>query len=333
VAQHLSTVGAPDGSSFPANLFMDFEKISDLRYGENPHQKAALYRWGGRRPFGLAAAKQLQGKELSYNNIVDVEAALELVREFEQPACCVIKHTNPCGTAVAATLKEAYVKAYEADSVSAFGSVIGFNRKVDAATASEVSKLFVEGVVAPGFDAEALSIFSGKKNLRLLAVETPDSKAEASGSAAYQVRRISGGVLLQDIDDGLVGTESRVVTNNQPSEGEYRDLDFAFRVVKHVKSNAIVLARGGQTLGVGAGQMSRVDSVRISIQKAGTASKGAVLASDAFFPFRDGIDEAGKAGITAIIQPGGSVRDAEAIEAANEHGIAMVFAGLRHFKH
>jgi phosphoribosylaminoimidazolecarboxamide formyltransferase / IMP cyclohydrolase len=196
-----------------------------------------------------------------------------------------------------------------------------------------VSKLFVEGVVAPGFDAEALSIFSGKKNLRLLAVETPDSKAEASGSAAYQVRRISGGVLLQDIDDGLVGTESRVVTNNQPSEGEYRDLDFAFRVVKHVKSNAIVLARGGQTLGVGAGQMSRVDSVRISIQKAGTASKGAVLASDAFFPFRDGIDEAGKAGITAIIQPGGSVRDAEAIEAANEHGIAMVFAGLRHFKH
>ena len=333
VAQHLSTVGTPEPARFPANLFMDFEKIFDLRYGENPHQKAAFYRWGGRPPFGLAAAKQLQGKELSYNNIVDVEAALELVREFTEPACCVIKHTNPCGTAIGATLKEAYVKAYEADSVSAFGSVIGFNRKVDAATASELSKLFVEAVVAPGFDGEALSIFSGKKNLRLLAVDTPDSETDSSGSAAYQVRRISGGILLQDIDDGLVGPNSHVVTRNQPSEAESRDLDFAFRVVKHVKSNAIVLARGGQTLGVGAGQMSRVDSVRISIQKAGAASKGAVLASDAFFPFRDGIDEAGKAGITAIIQPGGSVRDPEVIDAANEHGITMIFAGLRHFKH
>jgi phosphoribosylaminoimidazolecarboxamide formyltransferase/IMP cyclohydrolase len=332
VAQHLSTVGTSASGFFPANLFMDFEKISDLRYGENPHQKAAFYRWGGRRAFGLAAARQLQGKELSYNNIVDVEAALELVREFEEPACCVIKHTNPCGTASGETLKEAYVKAYEADSVSAFGSIIGFNRKLDGATANELSKLFVEAVVAPGFDADALSILSGRKNLRLLAVETLDSSTDEAGSG-YQVQRVSGGILLQDVDSGLIGPDSRVVTARQPSDAEYKDLAFAFRVVKHVKSNAIVLARGGQTLGVGAGQMSRVDAVRISIQKAGAASKGAVLASDAFFPFRDGIDEAGRAGITAIIQPGGSVRDAEAIEAANEHGISMIFAGLRHFKH
>jgi len=332
VAHHLSTVGTSDGGSFPTNLFMDFEKISDLRYGENPHQKAAFYRWGGRRPFGLAASRQLQGKELSYNNIVDVEAALELVREFEEPACCVIKHTNPCGTASAATLKEAYVKAYEADSVSAFGSVIGFNRKVDAATANELSKLFVEAVVAPEFDAEALSILSGKKNLRLLAVESFGSDAHTGGSS-HQIRPVSGGILVQDSDSGLTGPDTRIVTSRQPSDQEYKDLTFAFRVVKHVKSNAIVLARGGQTLGVGAGQMSRVDSVRISVQKAGNASKGAVLASDAFFPFRDGIDEAGKAGITAVIQPGGSVRDSEVIQAANEHGIAMIFTGLRHFKH
>ena len=332
VAQHLSTVGTEGSASFPANLFMDFEKISDLRYGENPHQKAAFYRWAG-RPFGLAAAKQLQGKELSYNNIVDIEAALELVQEFEDPACCVIKHTNPCGTAIGATLKEAYLKAYQADPVSAFGSVIGFNRKVDAATANELSKLFVEAVVSPGFEAEALSILSGKKNLRLLAMETPGTEADSGESAGFQVRRISGGILLQDIDNGLIGSDSHVVTSKQPTAAEYKDLEFAFRVVKHVKSNAIVLARGGQTLGVGAGQMSRVDSVRISIQKAGVSSKGAVLASDAFFPFRDGIDEAGKAGITAIIQPGRSLRDAEVIDAANEHGIAMIFAGLRHFKH
>jgi phosphoribosylaminoimidazolecarboxamide formyltransferase/IMP cyclohydrolase len=332
VAQHLSTVGASTAESFPTNLFMDFEKISDLRYGENPHQKAAFYRWGGREPFGLASAKQLQGKELSYNNIVDVEAALELVREFEEPACCVIKHTNPSGTAIGATLKDAYVKAYEADTVSAFGSVIGFNRKVDADTANEVARLFVEAVVAPGFDSDSLSILSGKKNLRLLAVET-DGTETGGGGSGYQVRRVSGGILLQDVDSGLIGADNRVVTTRQPSDAEYKDLAFAFRVVKHVKSNAIVLARSGQTLGVGAGQMSRVDSVRISIQKAGSASRGAVLASDAFFPFRDGMDEAGRAGITAIIQPGGSVRDSEVVDAANEHGIAMIFAGLRHFKH
>jgi phosphoribosylaminoimidazolecarboxamide formyltransferase/IMP cyclohydrolase len=309
---------------------MDFEKISDLRYGENPHQKAAFYRWGGTASYGLACAKQLQGKELSYNNIVDLEAAWNLVREFTDPACCVIKHTNPCGAAIGETLRDAYVKAYEADSVSAFGSVIGLNRKMDAATAGELSKLFVEAVVAPGFDAEALSVLAGKKNLRLLTLETPDSSEE---TARFETRRISGGLLVQELDKLLLGPDSRVVTRRQPTDKERRDLEFAWRVVKHVKSNAIVLAQSGRTAGVGAGQMSRVDSVKISIQKAGAASKDAVLASDAFFPFRDSVDEAGKAGVAAIIQPGGSMRDQEVVEAADEYGMAMIFTGLRHFKH
>jgi phosphoribosylaminoimidazolecarboxamide formyltransferase / IMP cyclohydrolase len=328
IAQHLSTSAAEGPSPFPTNLFMDFEKISDLRYGENPHQKAAFYRSGGRSPSGLAAARQHQGKELSYNNIVDLDAAWNLVREFDDPACCVIKHTNPCGTATGTTLRDAYVKAYEADSQSAFGSVIGFNRVLDGATAEELAKLFVEAVVAPGADEQALRILSGKKNLRLLTVESShDDKGE------YRIHRISGGILLQESDNILIGSESRVVTRRQPTEAEYRDLLFAWRVVKHVKSNAIVLAHSGVTLGVGAGQMSRVDSVKISIQKARSASKEAVLASDAFFPFRDSVDEAGGAGVTAIIQPGGSVRDDEVIRAADEYGMAMIFTGLRHFKH
>ena len=331
IAQHLSKLGSGETSAvFPGNLFMDFEKISDLRYGENPHQKAAFYRWGGTSAYGLAGARQLQGKELSYNNIVDLEAAWNLVCEFTDPACCVIKHTNPCGTAVGETLREAYVKAYEADSVSAFGSVIGLNRTMDAETAVELSKLFVEAVVAPGFEADALSVLAGKKNLRLISLEAPDISAP---TARFETRRISGGLLVQEVDTQLLGPESRVVTRRQPTDQERRDLEFAWRVVKHVKSNAIVLAREGRTLGVGAGQMSRVDSVRISIQKAGAASKDAVLASDAFFPFRDGVDEAGKAGVAAIIQPGGSMRDQEAVEAADEYGMAMIFTGLRHFKH
>jgi len=331
IAQHLSKLasGVPS-APFPENLFMDFEKISDLRYGENPHQKAAFYRWGGTSGYGLAGAKQLQGKELSYNNIVDLEAAWNLVCEFTGPACCVIKHTNPCGTAIGETLREAYVKAYEADSLSAFGSVIGLNRSMDAETAGELSKLFVEAVVAPGFDAEALSVLAGKKNLRLIVLGEPEANDETS---RFETRRISGGVLIQERDNLLLGPDSRVVTRRQPTDKERQDLEFAWRVVKHAKSNAIVLAQSGCTLGVGAGQMSRVDSVKISIQKAGTASKGAALASDAFFPFRDGVDEAGQAGVAAIIQPGGSVRDEETIEAANEHGMAMIFTGLRHFKH
>jgi phosphoribosylaminoimidazolecarboxamide formyltransferase/IMP cyclohydrolase len=312
IAQHLSgiglgTVGVAD---FPPNLFMDFEKIASLRYGENPHQRAAFYRRSGEYSHGIAAARQLQGKELSYNNIVDLEAAWNLIQEFSEPACCVIKHTSPCGTAVADSLQNAYLKAYEADSVSAFGSVIGFSKPVDGPTAAEVSKLFVEAIVAPGFNEEAF---------------------EAAGE--YEIKRVSGGILVQEADNTLLGSESRVVTDRRPTEAEQRDLEFAWRIVKHVKSNAIVLAKEGRTVGVGAGQMSRVDSVKISIQKAHPTSKGAVMASDAFFPFRDGIEEAARAGITAVIQPGGSVKDTEVIQAANEHGIAMIFTGLRHFKH
>jgi phosphoribosylaminoimidazolecarboxamide formyltransferase / IMP cyclohydrolase len=325
IAQHLSGIG--NDSRFPPNVFMDFEKISDLRYGENPHQRAGFYRWGGVPPYGLAAARQIQGKELSYNNIVDAEAAWNLVREFDSPACCIIKHTNPCGTATGDSLREAYLKAYAADPVSAFGSIIAVNQIVDPDTASEVAKLFVEAVVAPGYQPEALSILSPKKNLRVLSVDPHQGEGE------FELKRVSGGILVQDADNTLFGPESRVVTNRTPSEKEHQDLHFAWRVVKHVKSNAIVLAENGRTVGVGAGQMSRVDSVKLSIQKAQPTAEGSVLASDAFFPFRDGIDEAGNAGVTAIIQPGGSIRDSEVIDAANEHGIAMIFTGLRHFKH
>lgn len=328
IAQHLSGIDT-DGDSFPPNLFMDFEKIESLRYGENPHQRAAFYRWGGQKPHGIAAARQLQGKELSYNNIVDLEAAWNLIQEFSEPACCVIKHTNPCGTAVADSLQSAYLKAYEADSISAFGSVIGFNKPVDEPTAVEVAKLFVEAIVAPGFNKEAVGILSTRKNLRLIVV----SEKDAGDTADYEIKRVSGGILVQGRDSTLLGTETRVATDRKPSADEQRDLEFAWRVAKHVKSNAIVLAKEGRTVGVGAGQMSRVDSVKISIQKAHPTSKGSVMASDAYFPFRDGIDEAAKGGITAIIQPGGSKRDDEAIQAANEHGIAMIFTGLRHFKH
>ena len=329
IAQHLSTVGV-DSGAFPPNLFMDFEKIESLRYGENPHQRAAFYRWGGQKAYGVAAARQLQGKELSYNNIVDLEAAWNLIQEFSDPACCVIKHTNPCGTAVADSLQNAYLKAYEADSVSAFGSVIGFNKTVDGPTAAELSKLFVEAIAAPGFDNEAMKHLSTKKNLRLVVIQNGDAAGEMAG---LEIKRVSGGILLQERDCALMGPETRVVTTRKPSDAERRDLDFAWRVAKHVKSNAIVLARDGRTVGVGAGQMSRVDSVKISVQKAHPTSKGSVMGSDAFFPFRDGIDEAAGAGVTAIIQPGGALRDQEVIQAADEHGIAMIFTGLRHFKH
>jgi phosphoribosylaminoimidazolecarboxamide formyltransferase / IMP cyclohydrolase len=328
IAQHLSAIGT--GSDFPPNVFMDFEKISDLRYGENPHQRASFYRWGGQTPHGLASARQLQGKELSYNNIVDLQAAWDLIHEFGDPACCIIKHTNPCGTAIGNSLREAYLKALEADPVSAFGSIIALNGVVDAETATEVSKLFVEAIIAPEYRPEAVSIFAGKKNLRILEAASGD---RGKDWARFEIRRVSGGILLQDPDEKLIGDDLRIVTVRHPTEREETDLRFAWRVAKHVKSNAIVLAEGGRTVGVGAGQMSRVDSVKLSVEKARPTAQGAVLASDAFFPFRDGIDEAAKAGIAAIIQPGGSVRDAEAIEAANEHRIAMIFAGLRHFKH
>jgi len=328
IAQYLSQVG--EESHLPPNVFMDFEKISDLRYGENPHQRASFYKWGGQPAHGLTAAKQLQGKELSYNNIVDLEAAWNLIREFKNPACCIIKHTNPSGAAIGQSLREAYLKAYETDSAAAFGSIIALNGLVDRDTATELAKLFVEAIIAPGYQPEALSIFSSKKNLRVLTAVFGESVRDW---ARYEMKRVTGGILLQEVDDELLGGESRIVTTRRPTDEEQRDLHFAWKVAKHVKSNAIVLARDGRTVGVGAGQMSRVDSVKLSVQKAHPTAKGTVLASDAFFPFRDGVDEAAKAGVTAIIQPGGSVRDAEVIQAAEEHLIAMIFTGLRHFKH
>ena len=339
IAQFLSTVQAegdafklPSEAGFPDRLFMDFERISKLRYGENPHQKAAFYRWGGGPSHGLAAAEQLQGKELSYNNLVDLEAAWGLIHEFDDPACCIIKHTNPCGTAIGDDLRDAYLKAYDADPVSAFGSIIAVNRELDSAAAEEMAKLFVEAVIAPGITQGAREVFSKKKNLRLLDASASGS---ANGVTRLEIKRVTGGILLQESDesDELDGSATRVVTSREPSEDEWRDLRFAWKVAEHVKSNAIVLARGGKTAGVGAGQTSRVDSVRISVEKARGSANGTVLASDAFFPFRDGIDEAAKAGVTAVIQPGGSKRDEEVIAAAEEHGIAMVFTGTRHFKH
>jgi len=328
VAQYLSRVGGE--SAFSPAVFMNFEKVMDLRYGENPHQRAALYRWGGRSTFGLPAARQLQGKELSYNNIVDIEAAWQIIREFDTPACTIVKHTNPCGTAIGSSLCEAYTKAFEADPVSAFGSIIAVNQIVDTETAIELAKLFVEAIVAPAYEPDALAILAAKKNLRIM--QTHPEEAERDWSR-FEIKRVSGGILLQDVDNVLLGPESRIVTKRKPTDDEHRDLHFAWRVAKHVKSNAIVLAEGGRTVGIGAGQMSRVDSVKLSIEKARPTTNRAVLASDAFFPFRDGIDEAGRAGITAIIQPGGSVRDAEVIQAADEYGMSMIFTGLRHFKH
>ena len=328
IAQYLSN--ANHNADFPPNIFVDFEKIMDLRYGENPHQRASFYRWGGQPAFGIAAARQLQGKELSYNNIIDLEAAWNLAQEFETAACCIIKHTNPCGTAIGSSLREAYIKAYEADTVSAFGSIIALNQVVDIDTATELAKIFVEAVIAPGYQPAALPVLSAKKNLRVMQVE---QGVPATGWSQFEIKRVSGGILLQDTDNLLFGQETRIVTKRQPTADEHEDLHFAWRVVKHVKSNGIVLAQAGRIVGVGAGQMSRVDSVRLSIEKARPTAKGAVLASDAFFPFRDGIDGAAHAGITAVIQPGGSLRDAEVIQAADEHGISMIFTGLRHFKH
>jgi len=304
----------------------------DLRYGENPHQKAALYRnpaAGGR---GLAAAPQLQGKELSYNNLVDLEAAWRLVQEFAEPTTVIIKHTNPCGVATAATLAESYRRALDVDPVSAFGSVIAFNRALDGETAEELSKLFVEAVVAPGYEAAALERLASKKNLRLL-----DMSATTGDEFGPQLKAVGGGLLVQTSDSLPAQPDVwKCVTERQPTKEELEALIFAWRIVKHVKSNAIVYARTGVLVGVGAGQMSRVDSVKLGASKAhglNHALEGTVLASDAFFPFTDGVEEAAKVGVTAIVQPGGSVRDDEAIATANRLGMAMVMTGVRHFSH
>jgi phosphoribosylaminoimidazolecarboxamide formyltransferase / IMP cyclohydrolase len=314
----------------PGRLNLALEKLQPLRYGENPHQAAALYGMAGRQADGLAAARQLQGKELSYNNLVDLESARSLAAEFQKPTAVIIKHNNPCGTAEQATLRDAYVKALACDPVSAFGGVLAFNRELDAATAEEVAKLFVECIAAPGFDARAKEILAAKKNLRLL--ELPPGGLEPERE--LQLKRILGGMLVQQSDLGQLNpAELKVVTKRAPGDDEWSTMKFAWKVAKHVKSNAIVFAREGATLGVGAGQMSRVDSVRIAVMKAQSSLQGSVVASDAFFPFPDGVEEAAKAGARAVIQPGGSVRDNDVIAAADRLGMAMVFTGMRHFLH
>ena len=311
-------------SGFPANLRISFQKVMDLRYGENPHQKAAMYSDGSES--GVANGKQLQGKELSYNNIVDLQAAWDLAQEFEEPVVAIIKHTNPCGTATGKTLVEAYKKALECDPVSAFGGVIGVNRVIDGAAAEEMAKLFLEVIAAPGFDEEAQAKFVAKKNLRLVRVVPSEQK--------WTLKNVSGGMLVQDTDiRPLTDADLQVVTKRPPTPEETRALLFGWKVCKHVKSNAILYVRDGQTVGVGAGQMSRVDSCKIGAMKAQLPLKGTVAASDAFFPFPDGVEEIAKAGSTAIIQPGGSVRDQEVIEAADRHAMAMIFTGVRHFRH
>jgi phosphoribosylaminoimidazolecarboxamide formyltransferase/IMP cyclohydrolase len=313
--------------SFPQILRLSFQKTLDLRYGENPHQKAAMYSDGS--GVGVANARQLQGKELSYNNIVDLQAAWDLAQEFDpddSAVCAIIKHTNPAGTATGKTLAEAYKRALECDPVSAFGGVIGVNRPIDLEAAEEMHKLFLEVIAAPGFDDAAKARFATKKNLRLVEVKAAPQK--------WTLKNVSGGILLQDNDvRPLQDIDLKVVTQRAPTPEETRALLYAWKVCKHVKSNAIVYARDGQTVGVGAGQMSRVDSAKIGAMKAQLPLKGTVAASDAFFPFPDGVEEIAKAGATAIIQPGGSQRDLEVIAAADRLGLAMLFTGVRHFRH
>ncbi|OFV95113.1 MAG: bifunctional phosphoribosylaminoimidazolecarboxamide formyltransferase/IMP cyclohydrolase [Acidobacteria bacterium RIFCSPLOWO2_12_FULL_54_10] len=314
---------------FPEELNLRFQKLAILRYGENPHQKAALYATAGNQNTGIARARQLQGKELSFNNLVDLEAAWELAQEFSQPATAIIKHTNPCGCSMQATLSESYIKAFETDPVSAFGSVLGFNRPLDGPTAEEVAKTFVEAIAAPGYSTEAREKLAGKKNLRLIEIATSKSLENE-----LHLEQVSGGLLVQDKDRHELRREDlKTVSKKQPTEEQISTLLFAWKVAKHVKSNAIVYARDGQLVGVGAGQMSRVDSVRLGASKAILPLAGTVVASDAFFPFADGVEEAAKAGAVAVIQPGGSVRDEEVIAAADRLGIAMVLTGIRHFKH
>lgn len=326
----------------PERVHIALERRQAMRYGENPHQQAALYVPADAAPAGLAAAKQLQGKELSYNNLVDLDAAWGLCDEFARPAAVIVKHNNPCGAAEQDSLTEAYRQALACDPVSAFGGVLAFNRALDAATAEEVAKLFVECIVAPGFDPAALQKFASKKNLRLLVLSQLEAGEGSQMPAtpqpsAPELKRISGGVLVQDRDTYRLDESAlKVVTERKPTDAEQREMLFAWKVCKHVKSNAIVFAGQGRTLGVGAGQMSRVDSVKIAVIKAAAASldlKGSVVASDAFFPFPDGVEAAAAAGATAVIQPGGSVRDNEVIAAANRLGLAMLFTGIRHFRH
>jgi phosphoribosylaminoimidazolecarboxamide formyltransferase/IMP cyclohydrolase len=322
----------PDGTAaaIPDQILFGYEKAQDLRYGENPHQRAAFFRPIGAPPTGIAAARQLQGKELSYNNLLDCDAAWRAICEFDSTAAVIIKHTNPCGVALGADPREAFAQARETDPVSAFGGIVAFNRPVDAAVAEILTAQFLECIIAPEFDAAALEILARKKNLRVLQLAQKDDAQRDP----WDLRKLSGSLLVQDLDRRAgLPDNCRVVTRRQPTDEEHRGLDFAWRVVKHVKSNSVVFCRADRTVAVGAGQMSRVDSVKIARMKATTSLEGTVAASDAFFPFRDGLDALAEAGATAVAQPGGSIRDEEVIAAADEKGVAMVFTGVRHFRH
>ena len=334
ITNYLTSLASLDGdkkNEYPDVLNLQFSKVQDMRYGENPHQTAAFYREEKIDEPCVANAEQLQGKELSFNNIADLNSAIEIAKEFTDPVAVIIKHNNPCGVALAdGSLADAYRKARDCDPVSAFGGVLGFNRIVDTETAKEIASTFVEAVIAPGFDMGAIEVLKEKSNLRLLQIPIL-SHCEHTG---YDIRKVTGGVLIQSRDLATIKIEElKVVSKRQPTAEELKALDFAWKVGKHVKSNAIVYAHGDRTVGIGAGQMSRVDSSRIAILKAQSPVKGTVMSSDAFFPFRDGIDAAAEAGATAVIQPGGSIRDEEIIAAADEHNMAMIFTGIRHFKH
>jgi phosphoribosylaminoimidazolecarboxamide formyltransferase/IMP cyclohydrolase len=340
ISDYLSGIGQDGARSlFPGQSNGRFVKLQDLRYGENPHQQAAFYRDLYPAPGSLVSARQLQGKELSYNNIADADAAWECVKSFSEPACVIVKHANPCGVAIGADPLQAYGKAFQTDPTSAFGGIIAFNRTLDAAAAQQVSKQFVEVLMAPDFTPEALEVFKGKVNVRILQIALPPGGATDwdNGRNAVDVKRVGSGLLMQTADNReLALSDLRVVSKKQPTPQELQDMLFAWKVAKYVKSNAIVFCKDGMTMGVGAGQMSRLDSARIAGIKAQHASlslAGTVVASDAFFPFRDGLDVVVDAGATCVIQPGGSMRDPEVIAAADERGVAMVFTSVRHFRH
>ncbi|HHY05656.1 MAG TPA: bifunctional phosphoribosylaminoimidazolecarboxamide formyltransferase/IMP cyclohydrolase [Clostridia bacterium] len=327
ISQYLSKVFAE--ADFPRYCFWEGEKIQDLRYGENPHQKAAFYRFRDERQGTLTGAKKLQGKELSYNNLVDIEAAWSIVTEFSAPAVTIIKHTNPCGASVGKDIHEAYLKAYESDPLSAFGGIVALNREVDYKTAAEIKKIFLEVIIAPSFSEEARTILAIKKNLRLI-----EMGEQITEDQDYWLEPVSGGFLLQERDQAkITATDLKVVTKKKPTAEQIAELLYAWKIVKHVKSNAIVLTKNKQILGVGAGQMNRVGAAKIALEQAKEQVRGAVLASDAFLPFSDTVEVAAQAGISAIIQPGGSIRDEDVITKADEYGIVMVFTGMRHFKH
>jgi len=320
--------------NFSNTYNVQYLRTQDMRYGENPHQKAAFYTEANPSDASVSTAKQVQGKELSFNNIADTDSALETVKQFDEPACVIVKHANPCGVAIAVDISTAYELAFATDPESAFGGIIAFNRELDAKTAAAIcEKQFVEVIIAPSIAEEAKVVVSAKKNVRLLECGNWSDQRPQD----FDYKRVNGGLLIQDRDNGMIAVEDlKVVSERAPSEQEMKDMLFAWKVAKMVKSNAIIYAKDNQTVGVGAGQMSRINSARIAAIKAehaGLEVKGAVMASDAFFPFRDGIDNAGQAGISCIIQPGGSMRDEEVIAAANEHGMAMVFTGMRHFRH